>query len=368
MDVSVVSTSDGLAALQREWEELESDPSTPYYVTHRFVSAWWSSYSQVPGYRLHVVTVRQDGRLVGIGPFAVRPEKHGWGTVPVLRWASHGDYLSVLHASHAGAAKPETISYLLLAELSALVEDGEVARVQLTGIPSNSAFAWHIRRSVRYHRYLAFDTDNPYIDMNRDIVTPTGVGKNRRKLHREHDVSFALYLGDQHGILRRMAAVHLAEKEFLLARGRVERRSLFEEPQRVDHLRAVYDGTDDAVTFALVEGRDPARGRLVGYRTAFRHAGRLLSWNSAYLPEYRAYGTGQVLQLDILERLAELDLGIGVVEEFDLGAGNQQWKFEWTATSRPTYRLLIATPPRPWVRRLGRPVLRVARRTYDSLT
>lgn len=362
MDVEVVTTSEGLAGLRTEWERLESHASTPYYVTHRFVSAWWSSFGRLPDYRLHVVTIRQDGRLVGIGPFAVRPVRRRGRTVPVLGWASHGDYLSLLYGVGDGSAKPKTITSLVMAELTRLVEDGEVAWIDLRGIPSESAFAWDVRRSQRYHRHLAFHIENPYLDLTQGYTVPSDAGKRRSKLHRERDLTFAVFHGDQHGILERIAAVHRAEKEHLVERGRHERHSLFEDPQRLEHIRTIFRDTGDALTFAFVEGGDPSRGRVVGYRTVFRHGGRLLSWNSAYLPEYEAYRMGKVLQLEILELLDAHDPGRSTVHEFDLGAGRYPWKFEWTPYLRATYRLFIKAPAGPWMRRVGHPVRRSARR------
>lgn len=348
MDVAVVRTSEGLAELRTEWEQLESHPSTPYYVTHRFVTAWWKSFGELPDYRLHVVTIRQDGRLVGIGPFALRPGRRHRRTVPVLGWASHGDYLSLLYSA-GGGAKPKIITSLVMAEVTRLLDDGEVSFVDLRGIPSESSFAWWLRRSQQFNRHLAFHIENPYLDLSQGYTVPSHARKRRSKLQRERDVSFAVLRGDQHGIFERIAAVHRAEKEHLMGQGRRERHSLFENPQRLEHIRAIFSGTDDALTFVLVEGSDPSTGRVVGYVTVFRHAGRLLSWNTAYLPEYETYSVGTVLQLQILDYLDERDPGRDIGHEFDFGAGTYPWKYEWTSSLRATYRLLIKAPAKPWL-------------------
>lgn len=343
MDVTVITTSEELAALQPEWEELERAAGTPYYVTHRFVTAWWDGYREMDGYRLHVVTVRQNGRLVAIAPCSVRPEQRAGTDVRVLRWASHGDYLAVLYADgqDGATAKPESLTRLVMEHLSRLVEDGTVASVHLTGIPSESLFAWHVRKSQDHHKHLAFLIENPYLDLRADYPVPSHTTKYRNKLLREHTLTFAVFHGAEHDILDRIAAVHVAEKEHLVAQGRSERHSLFEDEARVAHIRGVFEHTDDALTFAFVEGDDPTTGTVAAYRTVFNADGRLLSWNSAYLPTYEPYRMGKVLQLQILEHLETpegKDLG---ATEFDFGAGKYPWKFEWTPTMRPTYRLLI---------------------------
>ncbi|MCK0113331.1 GNAT family N-acetyltransferase [Ornithinimicrobium sp. F0845] len=357
MDVAVVTGSEGLAGLRTEWEELERAPGTPYYVTHRFVTAWWESYRSADGYRLHVVTVRQDGRLVAIAPCSIRPEQRAGKDVRVLRWASHGDYLAVLYAEaqDGATARPETLTRLVMEHLSGLVEEGAVASVHLTGIPSESQFAWQVRKSQDHHRHLAFLIENPYLDLGSGYSRPSHTTKYRNKLLRDHQLRFAVFQGAEHDILDRIAAVHVAEKEHLHAQGRPERHSLFEDDRRVAHIRGVFEHTDDAITFALVEGDDPHSGRIAAYRTVFNDGGRLLSWNSAYLPAYEPYRMGKVLQLQILEHLESPEgRGIGATE-FDFGAGKYPWKFEWTPTMRPTYRLLIKATEQPAAARPAEP-------------
>lgn len=342
IETSVCRTTEDLAALREEWERLER-PGESYYTSHRFVSAWWESYRHAPGYRLHVVLVRQEGQLVGVGPFAFRPEKREGEPVTVLRWASHGDYMAVLHARGESVAKPQTISGHVLEELQRVVDEDEAHVVQLTGIPSESAFAWHIRTSQKHHPRLAFLIENPWIDLREPWSAPSHTGKYLRKLRREHDVHLHTFTGDEHGILDRIAEVHRAEKNHLIeTQDRTERHSLYDDDRRTEHIRQVFTTTDDAVTFAFLDAEDPATGRVLAYRTVFRDGRRLLSWNSAYRPEFEGYRMGKVLQLAILEHVQEHDLA----DEFDLGAGKYPWKFEWTPHQRPTYRYLLK-PPRP---------------------
>lgn len=344
IETTICSSADELADLREEWEGLET-PEGAYYTTHRFVTAWWQSYRQAPGYRLHVVVVRQEGQIVGIGPFAFRPEVREGRQVDVLRWASHGDYLSLLHAHGGSVAAPETITAHILAELQRIVDDEEAASVHLPGIPSDSELAWHVRTSQRYHKHLRFLVESPVIDLRAPRVVPSHARKYRNRLLRERDVTFATFEGDEHGILDRMAAVHRAEKNHLVQeRSRTERHSLYDDDRRVEHVRRVFTDTGDALTFAFLDGA-AATGQVLAYRTVFRHGRRLLSWNSAYLPELEDYRMGKVLQLQILEHLDEHGLG-EEVDEFDLGAGSYPWKFEWTPRQRLTYRFLLR-PPAP---------------------
>ncbi|GAA5158157.1 GNAT family N-acetyltransferase [Ornithinimicrobium tianjinense] len=349
IETVICSTTEELAQLRDEWEALET-PDGAYYTTHRFVSAWWGSYQDAPGYRLHVVVVRQDGRAVGIAPFAFRPEERDGRTVDVLRWASHGDYMCVLVAHDAAAAAPATVMARVLDELQRIIDDGEAFSVHLPSVQSESDFAWHVRTSQRYHQKLTFLIENPYIDLRRPRTVPSHARKYRNQFLRDREASFTVFRGDEHGILERIAEVHRAEKEHLVeARSRTERHSLYEDDRRVEHLRRVFHDTDDTLTFAFHEG-DAATGRVLAYRTVFRHGRRLFSWNSAYLPEMERYRMGKVLQLQIVEHLEASEL-TDEIDEFDLGAGKYPWKFEWTPLHRPTYRFLLkpGTPKTPTI-------------------
>lgn len=332
MQLDLVTTSGGLEDLREDWEALERrDPHATYYVTHRFVRAWWAAYDGAPGHALRLACWREGGRLVGVAPMSVRPgTRHGQPT-RILRWASHGDFMTVL-------ADPDRADAVHKAFLDFMDQPEEWHSINLPGIPGDHPLAHHLLKSP-YNRNLTFLVENPYLDLSgfgsfeafAAHHLPSHTRKYRNKLLREKEVTFHVYRGDEEGILDRIAEVHRAEKRFLVeSKDRTERHSLYEDERRLAHVRNVFTGTDDAVTFAYV---DPA-GAVVGYRTAYAHGRTLLSWNSAYLPEYDRYRIGKVIQYDILEHL----LAERAYDVFDFGAGRYAWKFEWTPTYRATYR------------------------------
>jgi LmbE family N-acetylglucosaminyl deacetylase len=127
--------------------------------------------------------------------------------------------------------------------------------------------------------------------------------------------------------------LHRHEQAHLRDAGREERRSLFDDPARLRHIRNVFTRTDDVRTFAYFGTDD----ELIGYRTCFQDRRTLLSWNSAYRPDFERYRIGKVLQYDILEHLYDQ----GEIDVFDFGAGRYPWKFEWTDDFVSTYRLRL---------------------------
>lgn len=340
MQIETVTSTDGLVRLRPEWERLEREGGrVPYYVHHRFVAAWWDAYADHPDIDLHLVTIRQNNTLVCIAPLSIRLETRGGTPVDVLRFASHGDYLDVLVDPTASV----NVDTVLKELMRFLAREAHWDRVSLRNVPATSPLAAYLLKSSTYNDRFRFYMENPYLDLTafRDFdayeahVSPTNARKYRNKLFRERDVEFAVVPRNEDGILDAIAALHRAEKAWLVEhKGREERHSLYEDTRRARHIANVFDRTDDALTFCY---RAPD-GTLIGYRTCFLHDDALLSWNSAYDPAFHEYRIGKALQYDLLRHAFTHRLA----DRFDFGAGRYPWKFEWTDTFTATYRLQIS--------------------------
>lgn len=336
MDLTIVSTAAGLADLRETWEDLEDrDPHAPFYVHHRFASAWWSGFAPRSSVDLHVVCVRNNNRVVAIAPFAIR-RTGARGTGPaILEWATHGDYRDLLIDPDANV-NADTVCKVLLRHV---IEDTGCHRVNLAGIPTTGPFAHYLLKSSRHNDHFRHHVETPWIDLTRhtdfdafeSACVPKTARQYRNKLLRDHDVTFRIVRRSTPDLLARIAALHRVEKEYLTDQGREGRRSLFEDESRYDHLEQVFTDTDDAVTFLY----ETADGDLVGYRTCWLHDRVLLSWNSAWNPDYKDYRVGKAIQYDILRALFEDRFA----DRFDFGAGRYPWKFEWTGDFTSTYRL-----------------------------
>ena len=334
MHLDVISTSEGLSDLRDEWEALErSDTKAPYYVTHRYVSAWWAAYADDPDRELHVVRVTNNGRCVGIAPLVVWTREVRGKTLRVLRFTGTGDYNAPLIDPDASAG---AVCKLVREHL----ETGERwDRVHLGNIPATSAWAHQLFKSGLNPK-LTVHVECPYVDMAKydDLAAfekrhlPAQLRNRRNKLYREAEPTFRVWHGNEEDILGQIAQLHRLEKEYLIAqKARTERYSLFEDPARMAHVRALFTGTDDVVTFGLTTPKDG----LIGYITCFRYGGTVLSWNIAYHPDYEQYRIGKVLHYEAIAHLFRA----GGVDRFDFGAGRYPWKFEWTDDFDLTYQL-----------------------------
>lgn len=336
MQVDLVQDTGQLAELGPAWQQLEQEMDAarglPYYVRHRFVSAWWQAHASQTGLELAVLVLRQDGgQVVGIAPLALSRGKAG----VQLRFASHGDYFGFLIDPQARA---DTVCKKLLAAAHELNWD----TLRLGNVPADSPLAAYLFKS-EYNQQFTLHVENPYIDLRKyadfsDYTAaqlPSHVRKQRRRLLAEHDLTFQVVEGDDGGLFDRIGEVHRAERDFLVSeRGRTERHSFFDSAARREHYRTIFTSTDDPVTFVLRAADDS----LAGYRTAFRDGRKLLSWNSAYHPDFADHRIGSVLLHDMLEHL----FGTSEADILDLGAGRYPWKFGWTGDFTATYRLRLS--------------------------
>lgn len=344
MDAAFVTTTAELDALAKEWLALEQrDPYAPYHTRFRFVRAWWEGFADKSGTELLVVTVRHNNRLVGVLPLSVRRERRSGHPRRVVRFATYGDYKGpTLDPTH----RSDTI---LRRALAVLEERPRWDQINLSNIPATSPLVAHALKRPRLNEALKLHIENPYLDLSdfksfadfEAAGVPRNARKYRNRLVHRHAVTFHVLAGSQaHGpsLLERVAALHRAEKEYLIReRGRIERHSVFENPHRRTHIGVVWRNTDDAVTFAYKR----PDGTLVAYRTSFRSGRALLSWNSAYHPDHRDDRIGRALQYDIFAHLFAAE----PEAVFDFGAGRYPWKFEWTSTFSTTYRLRLDLTP-----------------------
>src|SRR5689334_18779968 len=97
--IDCVTAWPSFEALRAEWTDLLArSRSDCVFLTHEWLSGWWKHLSD--GRELHILTARNDGRLVGILPLAIRPRQVGRMMPKVLEFLGTGivgsDYLDAI--------------------------------------------------------------------------------------------------------------------------------------------------------------------------------------------------------------------------------------------------------------------------------
>src|SRR5262245_20813529 len=109
MQVEIIRDTAGLLRLEGEWNELlAASSSDGVFLTFEWLSTWWKHFNG--GRELHLITVRDEGRLVAIAPFV----RCGWRMRPP-RLVSALEFMGVDHV---------TSEYL-----DVIIRAGEEARV-----------------------------------------------------------------------------------------------------------------------------------------------------------------------------------------------------------------------------------------------
>ncbi len=100
LSTTVIDSEQGFAALRGEWDELlQASASDNFFLTWEWLHTWWQHLGE--DRRLHIVTVREEGRLVALAPLALRPRRWlrlmPFRTLEFLGRGNAGsDYLSMI--------------------------------------------------------------------------------------------------------------------------------------------------------------------------------------------------------------------------------------------------------------------------------
>jgi len=149
-------------ALGTEWSELlESSASDCIFLTWEWLTTWWKHLGQ--GRSLDVITVRQDGELIGLAPLAIGPLP---GRL-VPRRARHflgagavgSDYMDVI----ARAGRESEVVDALAERLA-----GDGLMVELAGMDGRSATAALLARRLARRRWRIAEHPGdpcPFIDL-----------------------------------------------------------------------------------------------------------------------------------------------------------------------------------------------------------
>jgi len=99
LSTNTIQTRTEFQALQPEWDELlaRSDDAS-VFLTHEWLSTWWKHLGKDRS--LHVLTVRDNGRLIGVLPLALRVPQYSRMMPRVLEFLGSGvvgsDYLDAI--------------------------------------------------------------------------------------------------------------------------------------------------------------------------------------------------------------------------------------------------------------------------------
>lgn len=328
METWIVTSLAGLQALGPAWQALgQALPELPHTATHEYVAAW--ARALPAGAELAVVVAEDHGELTGILPTALFRRTKGPLTVVELAFLHEGDQRDAVLDTRRVPANT-TVKALLGA-----AEGLSPRRISLRYLPANSPVTHHLLRSPAHNPATRLLVEHPRILLGRYAsfaeyrrTLPRSLITAANKLRRDLGMELAAISPVPAELFAELVAAHQRQQQHLnRADARAQRRSLFENPNR---LQAYQDLTVDnpaAIAFVARTGA----GEYLFHELAWQRGGAVTAWNTAYNPDFADHRPSRA-RLDAIEWLFTQEVSV-----FDLGAGRYPWKFELTPDFTNTY-------------------------------
>ena len=321
------------ARLGEEWNELlRASASDNVFLTFEWLNAWWTRLAD--GRRLHVIVVRDEGRLLAAAPFAMR--SGGLLGVPSLEFLGTGtvgsDYLDVIVRKGCERRAFDALS-AFLAHLGNPID--------LRQLRAGSSRAAQLMKALHDEGWGLSERESdvcPFIELAghtwESYLATLGpdhrynFGRRLRKLEQRSEVSFEQVRGEDE---RRKALADLFRLHDLRWRSRGGSEA-FDSPE----VRSFHEDVSRTALergwlrlFILRLDRDPAA---VLY--AFRYGPTLSYYQSGFDPRFARLSVGLVtLGLAIRSAIAE------GAAEFDFLHGDEEYKFHWSRQTRALARM-----------------------------
>ncbi|MDP9009198.1 MAG: GNAT family N-acetyltransferase [Pseudomonadota bacterium] len=319
-------------ALEAPWRDLDAHPEVRPFQQFAWVAAWMRTVGFAAGRRLKVVTLWQDGRLIGVLPLCV----NRFRGLRILEWigARVSDYCGAI----VDARTDEDVALRTLWDAVTKSGGFDIARLS------------HVRTDTRLFDVLS--DLNPWIETLEDaggvpIVWASGeqwlqqqtAGMRDRvkyNARRMRNAGFDARICASPESRARIIDILVAQKRpWLAARGLS---SVIDEPGGVEFLQSAVAASAERgeLHLSTVENED----RIAACDLAFVRNGVIYSYIASFDPEYRKYSFGRVLTDNLL--MWGCDNGL---RRLDLLLGAYDYKTEYNCTLEPVRTLVIPRGP-----------------------
>lgn len=331
----------GLAALKEEWDALQLESAAPNpFLTWGWISAWWRHFGG--GKRLEVVTIRNDGALIGIAPFYV--ETIRLLGIPFRRLALLGD----------GGVGSDHLDLISLKGMEATVaaavaqfwkeSDPEWDFAQLRGFAEGSSSLstfmkeiggeWAIEaEEEEVCPYLPLDpTWDDYLKKLSGSMRYT-IRRKIRNLEKEYAVELLLLEEAALGREAMERLIDLHEKRWSAQGGSAAFISEAKVPFHRETSAYFFEKGIAKLFFLNVNGE--AVASLYG----FSMGGKFFYYQAGFDPAWGDWSVGMVLMAKSIE--AAINRGWS---EFDFLRGPEAYKLHWTSSRRKIWKIWLYPP------------------------
>lgn len=288
-------------------------------------------------FSLKILTVRNNGILVGLAPLTIHKKKFGFLTWNELRFATEGDYRGFVVKKNSAPSDPseDEIIKSILNEINKF----NCERICLDYISQNSSLFRYLSKNDYFNPKLSYHIQVPKLDINQfedfnsfSSCFPKKTNKYRNKLLREHNYKLVVVDKMNDELLEEMSSLHIKEKDFHISNGNKNRYSLYEDSDRKNYIFNVQKEYDNVLYFML---RRVSDNKLICYRNTYKLLDTIYSWNTAYDPEFASYRVNNTFFYEIFKYVFENSIS----KNFNFGSGGYPWKFSFTDKFDVLYKL-----------------------------
>lgn len=337
MECRIIDTTEEFVALKEEWERIEAlSEHTTYFSTFHYNYTWWDLNQTNTDYKLFILVVYNNNTIVGIAPLKLNKIKRRFHSYIVLEFLTHGDYADLL-IDISTNIHPRKIAgkiFEKIEEYNTIWDE-----FNLTHISQHTLIAEYIFTS-KFNRNFDYLIEVPYINFSKFVsfddytksFLPKKIKQYINRLQRE--VNYEMIVTNDN-VLEQLSEIHVAEKNYLLSKGLVDRHSLFEDEKKNEFLKSLYTCNDNVLTYLLLDAQN--NYQVMCYYTGYVYKNVYHSYNTAYNPKYQHLAVGKIFNYLIFESNQKEKRW----EIFDMGTGRYSWKFEWTNTFNLLYQLKV---------------------------
>lgn len=329
--VDCIHDASQLITLRDEWTALlqyssHGDP----FLSWEWIATWWHHFGS--RYELVLITVREEGSLVGLAPLMVQPQR------------ICGLYLRVL--TSIGYPPPDVSGFLTLSnrcDVTRAIVDYLATNntiweaIQLNEFPNNIFSDEQNLKKLEAFCTIDIPTSRHwFILMNGPdwdayhIQLPARVRKDlrrcRRRLEELGEIGFMRYTGDQFHPDHMESVFDINSRSHHPGNYRIGSQRDFHR-----HLgRAMQEAGWIDMSFLLLDGNP------IAYQYGFVYRQRASIWRTGFDHSYRIYAPGKLLLLEYLQDSYQR----GILD-IDWLRGDHNYKLEWLAEPRTFYHPVI---------------------------
>lgn len=332
--LDIIRTSEALAELQSEWEDLylRSSPRNPF-LSHAWSDACWRA--RTADAQLFVAALRDMGRLIAVAPLCI--EKRAGFRILRFIGEDRSDYLGFLCDPAIAGLEQQLLAAVLTAHC-----EWDLALLRQLADSYTTVHEQALSQAFRSRRtewtrapYCASEGDWEALETNG----PSWLKRTRKRLRRFLKDGWEIERFTGHDAARRLDSVSDIEARSWKGRERAARLQPGSGQDLLRHAFERDDGEHMELWLASIDGKP------VAFQIDFLLADRLWVYQQAYDDDYKRTSVGSFMAYVSFE--AAWRAG---VREYDYLSGEEPYKLERTNASRSIHHLAVhRRSPRGWL-------------------